>query len=48
MVTRDEIRELALEAKHQQGLTWEVLAQAIHRSPVYTAMLLYGYGQATP
>ena len=47
MLTRDEIRRLGLDAKHRLGLTWPAVAKAIDRSPVYTAMLLYGYGQAS-
>jgi len=47
MLTRDEVRKLALEAKDRLGLTWPQLGKAIGRSPVYTAMLTYGYGQAT-
>jgi cyanate lyase len=46
-MTRDEIRTLALEAKDRLGLTWPEIAKAIDRSPVYAAMLVYGYGQAT-
>ncbi|RME12105.1 MAG: cyanase [Aquificota bacterium] len=33
--------------KDRKGLTWESLAKEIGKSPLYTAMLLYGYGQAT-
>ena len=47
MLTRDEIRNLGLAAKEREEITWPQLAQAIGRSPVYAAMLLYGYGQAT-
>jgi len=47
MLTREEIRTLALENKQRQGLTWPQVGQAIGRSPVYAAMLTYGYGQAT-
>jgi cyanate lyase len=47
MVTRDEIRTLALEAKDRLGLGWAKIGEGIGRSPVYTAMLVYGYGQAT-
>ena len=47
MVTREELRSKSLEAKDRLGLTWPKLAEAIGRSPVYTAMLVYGYGQAT-
>jgi cyanate lyase len=48
MLTRDEVRRLALEAKDRLGLTWPRLGEAIGRDPVYAAMLVYGYGQATP
>jgi cyanate lyase len=41
------IRTQALAAKEALGLTWEALAARIGRSPVYTAILVYGYGQAT-
>src|SRR5947209_2342698 len=47
MLTREEIRTLALEARDRLGLTWPGLGEAIGRSPVYAAMLVYGYGQAT-
>ena len=46
MLTREQIRELALEAKSKKGMTWPQLGEHIGRSPVYTAMLVYGYGQA--
>ena len=38
---------MALEAKDRLGLTWPQVAEAIGRSPVYAALLVYGYGQAT-
>jgi cyanate lyase len=47
MLTREEIRAIALEHKNKRGLTWPGLGEAIGRSPVYAAMLVYGYGQAT-
>jgi cyanate lyase len=47
MLTRDEVRALALEAKDRLGLTWPQLGAAIGHSPVYAALLVYGYGQAT-
>jgi cyanate lyase len=46
-MTRDEIRTLALERKDQRNLTWPQLGKLIGRSPVYAALLVYGYGQAT-
>ena len=47
MLTRDDVRKLALDAKERLSLTWPQLGKAIGRSPVYAAMLTYGYGQAT-
>ncbi len=47
MLTREEIRALALEAKDQLGLTWPKVGEAIGRDPVYAALLVYGYGRAT-
>ena len=46
-MTRDEVRGLALEAKGRLGLTWPQVGEAIGRSPVYAAILVYGNGQAT-
>jgi cyanate lyase len=46
MLTREEIRTLALQSKDRLNLTWPQVGKAIGRSPVYTAMLVYGYGQA--
>ncbi|WP_340695471.1 cyanase [Hydrogenobacter thermophilus] len=46
-MTREEVRKIALIKKDEKSLTWEELGKAIGRSPVYTAMLLYGYGQAS-
>jgi cyanate lyase len=47
MLTREEIRELALVAKDKLGLGWPKVGEAINRAPVYAALLVYGYGQAT-
>ena len=47
MLTREEVRTLALEGKDRLGLTWPQVGEAIGRSPVYAALLVYGYGQAT-
>ena len=47
MLTRDEIRVLSLDSKDRLGVTWPQLGEAIGRSPVYAALLVYGYGQAT-
>ena len=46
-MTREEIREAALASKDRARLSWPQLGEAIGRSPVYAAMLVYGYGQAT-
>src|SRR5438128_965491 len=47
MLTREDIRRLALENKDRLGLTWAQVGKAIGRSPVYAAIVVYGYGQAT-
>jgi cyanate lyase len=47
MMTREDVRRLALESKDRLGLTWPQLGEALGRSPVYAAFLVYGYGQAT-
>jgi cyanate lyase len=47
MLARDDVRRLALEGKDRLSLTWPQLGKAIGRSPVYAALLVYGYGQAT-
>ena len=47
MLTRDQIRTVGLENKDRLGVTWPQLGEAIGRNPVYAAMLVYGYGQAT-
>ena len=46
MLNREQIRVSALEAKSAKGLTWQQIGNEIGRSPVYAAMLVYGYGQA--
>lgn len=46
-MTRDDVRELALVSKTRLGLSWPQIGEAIGRSPVYTAYLVYGVGQAT-
>ncbi len=46
MLNREQIRVSALEAKSAKGLSWQQIANEIARSPVYAAMLVYGYGQA--
>jgi cyanate lyase len=47
MLTREQIRERALDTKERKSLSWSDVGEAIGRSPVYAAMLAYGYGQAT-
>jgi cyanate lyase len=47
MLTREQVRVVALENKDKRGITWPQVGEAIGRSPVYAAMLVYGYGQAT-
>jgi len=46
-ISKDTVRDMLLQAKDSKALTWPQLAVQIGRSPVYTAMLVYGYGQAT-
>jgi len=41
------VRDMLLQAKESKSLTWPQLSDKLKRSPVYTAMLVYGYGQAT-
>jgi cyanate lyase len=47
MPTREEVRAMALQQKDELNLGWDDVGKAIGRSPVYAAMLVYGYGQAT-
>lgn len=47
MLSREEIRASALQAKDDKGLTWPQIGAGIGKSPVYAAMLVYGYGQAS-
>ena len=47
MLTREEVRTLALEGKDRLGLTWPQVGEAIGRGAVYAALLVYGYGQAS-
>lgn len=46
-LSKETVRDMLLQAKDNKALTWPQLAGQIRRSPVYTAMLVYGYGQAT-
>jgi cyanate lyase len=47
MLTREEIRTAALDYKERKKITWPQVGETIGRNPVYAAMLVYGYGQAT-
>jgi cyanate lyase len=47
MLTLEEIRATSLENKDKKNLSWTQVGEAIGRNPVYAAMLVYGYGQAT-
>lgn len=47
MLVKDTMRETILKQKEAKNLTWDALATQVGKSPVYTAMLCYGYGQAT-
>jgi cyanate lyase len=47
MLTREEVRRLGLEARDRLGVSWTQVGEAIGRSPVYAALLVYGYGQAS-
>jgi len=44
---KEQLRDMALQAKESKSLTWPQIGERIGRSPVYAAMLVYGYGQAT-
>ena len=46
-LNKEIARDMLLQAKDSKSLTWPQLAGQLGRSPVYTAMLVYGYGQAT-
>jgi cyanate lyase len=47
MLTREEVLKLSLESKDRLGLTWPRIGDSIGRAPIYAALLVYGYGQAT-
>jgi len=47
MLVKEKVRELALEAKENKGLTWEQIGKDIGRNAIGAAMLVYGYGVAT-
>lgn len=42
---REELRQIMLEAKFKKGLSWQDISKFLNKSPVYSAMLVYGYGQ---
>lgn len=46
-LNKEIVRDLLLQAKDSKALSWPQLSAKLDRSPVYTAMLVYGYGQAT-
>lgn len=46
MLHKENMRNVILKQKEAKNLTWDDIAAAINRSPVYAAMLCYGYGQA--
>jgi cyanate lyase len=46
-LSKEIVRDMMLQAKDSKSLTWPALAGLLGRSPVYTAMLVYGYGQTT-
>ena len=46
-LNKENVRDMLLQAKDSKSLSWPQLAAQIGRSPVYTAMLVYGYGQTT-
>lgn len=48
MRTMQNLGEIMIAKKNEKGLTFEQVAAAIGKSPVYTAMLCHGYGAATP
>jgi cyanate lyase len=47
MLDKQKVRDMLLQAKERKSLTWPQLGEMIGRSPVYTAQLLYGYGQTS-
>ena len=47
MLTREDVRQRALESKEKLNLNWRKIGAAIGRNAVYVAMLVYEYGQAT-
>jgi len=47
VLTKEKVKELALEVKEKKDLTWEEIGKEIGRNPVGAAMVVYGYGAAT-
>lgn len=46
-LTREDVRELALAAKKERGLTWDEIGKELGRNPVGAATVAYGYVQLT-
>ena len=46
-LSKEIARDMLLQAKDNKAMTWPQLSEKLGRSPVYAAMLVYGYGQAT-
>lgn len=44
---KEIVRDMLLQAKESKSITWTQLSAKLGRSPVYTAMLVYGYEQVT-
>ena len=47
MLSKEKVRELALENKEKKGLTWEQIGKEIGRNAIGAAMIAYGYGAAS-
>ena len=47
MLSKEKVRELALENKEKKGLTWEHIGKEIGRNAIGAAMIAYGYGAAS-
>lgn len=45
VLTKEDVRDLILQAKDEQGLTWEQIGKELGRRNVGAAMICYGYGQ---
>jgi cyanate lyase len=46
-LNKEIARDMLLQAKDSKAMSWPQLAELIDRSPVYTGLLVYGYGQTT-